>query len=439
MERKVEQVIFPKRKKQLLKVAAYARVSSGKDEMLHSLSAQVDYYNDLITSNPEWLFCDVFADENKTGTKADRENFVKLIDLCRQGHINMIITKSISRFAKNTVTLLETVRELKYLNVDVFFEEQNIHTISAEGELLLTILSGYAQEESLSVSENQKWKIRHGFEEGKPTPVVMLGYKLNGDTFEVIPKEAKVVKMIFDYYLSGMGQNMIANKLNEMHIKTKLGNEWDHAAVRRILQNEKYCGDLLLQKFYKENHLTKRKMKNDGVLAKYYVTDAHEPIIDRETFDKAKERMEKNKKFTPKNEALPSPFTKKLVCGGCSKNYRRRTTRTKKTWICPTYNYKGKKFCPTSKQIPEDTLISVCCEVLGIDDFNEELFNKYIDKILIPKPNELIFKFTDGHEQTMHWNDRSRSESWTAEKRLEASRRVKWKNKSLRSPQEKTE
>ena len=121
--------------------------------------------------------------------------------------------------------------------------------------------------------------------------------------------------------------------------------------------------------------------------------------------------MEKNKKFTPKNEALPSPFTKKLVCGGCGKNYRRRTTRTKKTWIYPTYNYKGKKYCPTSKQIPEDTLISVCCEVLGIDDFDEYIFNEYIKKICVPEPNVITFIFTDGHEQTVHWQDRSRSES----------------------------
>ena len=156
MERIVERVQFPERPKQLLRVAAYARVSSGKDEMLHSLSAQISYYNELIQSNKDWLFCGVFADANKTGTKSDREEFTKLIGLCREGKINLIITKSISRFARNTVTLLETVRELKNIGVDILFEEQNIHTLSAEGELLLTVLASFYQEESRSVSENLK-------------------------------------------------------------------------------------------------------------------------------------------------------------------------------------------------------------------------------------------------------------------------------------------
>ena len=430
MERIVERVQFPERPKQLLRVAAYARVSSGKDEMLHSLSAQISYYNELIQSNKDWLFCGVFADANKTGTKSDREEFTKLIDLCREGKINLIITKSISRFARNTVTLLETVRELKNIGVDILFEEQNIHTLSAEGELLLTVLASFYQEESRSVSENLKWRIRHGFEKGIPTPVVMLGYKLNAnDMLEIIPNEAEIVRMIFEDYLNGMGQNMIANKLNQQGIRTKLGNEWDHAAVRRILQNEKYCGDLLLQKFYKENHLTKRKMKNDDVLPKYFVENDHEPIIDRETFEKAQELLNEKKAYAPKTPALPSPFTKILVCGGCGKNYRRRTTRSKKKWICPTYNFKGKEYCPTAKQIPEETIISVCCEVLGLTEFDDTIFADKIEKIIVTQPNELLFKFRDGHEQTAHWKDRSRSESWTPEKRLEASRRAKWKNK----------
>ena len=168
MERKVERVQFPDaRKVKLLRTAAYARVSSGKDAMLHSLSAQVSYYNKLIQSNPEWLFCGVYADEALTGTKETRQNFQKLLAECRAGNIDLIITKSISRFARNTVTLLETVRELKVLGVDVFFEEQNIHTMSADGELMLTILASYAQEESYSASENQKWRIRKDFEAGK--------------------------------------------------------------------------------------------------------------------------------------------------------------------------------------------------------------------------------------------------------------------------------
>jgi len=157
-------ITLPKR----TNVTAYARVSSAKDEMLHSLAAQVDYYRNMIRKRPEWTYCGVYADEALTGTKDSRPEFRRLIADCRAGKVDLVLTKSISRFARNTVTLLETVRELKALGIDVFFEEQGIHTLSADGELLLTILAGYAQEESLAVSENCKWRIRKNFREGKP-------------------------------------------------------------------------------------------------------------------------------------------------------------------------------------------------------------------------------------------------------------------------------
>ena len=181
MNRIVEKVNFPIPKQPKAKrVAAYARVSSGKDEMLHSLSAQISYYSELIQSHPGWLYCGVFSDEAYTGTKDNRTGFQSLISECRKGNIDLIITKSISRFARNTVTLLETVRELKLLGIDVFFEEQNIHTISADGELMMTILASYAQAESLSASENQKWRIRKAFENGEIVNLRFLfWYRIN--------------------------------------------------------------------------------------------------------------------------------------------------------------------------------------------------------------------------------------------------------------------
>ena len=267
-ERIVERVQFPNAQKvKLLRTATYAKVSNGKDAMLHSLSAQVSYYNSLIQSNPEWLFCGVYADEALTGTKDDRENFQRLLSECRAGHIDLIITKSISRFARNTVTLLETVRELKNLNVDVYFEEQNIHSISPDGESLLTLLGSYAQEESYSASENQKWRIRKNFEQGRLCSITMLGYRRDKHgTLIIIPEEAEIVRMIFNDFLSGMGKNAIASKLLAMGIPTKSGGVWTAWSVRRILKNEKYCGDFLLQKSYRENHITKRKMPNHGEL-----------------------------------------------------------------------------------------------------------------------------------------------------------------------------
>lgn len=235
----VERVQFPNKPTiKLLRTAAYARVSSGKDAMLHSLSAQVSYYNSLIQSNPEWLFCGVYADEALTGTKDNRENFQRLLTECRAGNIDLIITKSISRFARNTVTLLETVRELKNLGVDVYFEEQNIHSISPDGEFMLTLLGSYAQEESYSASENQKWRIRKNFEFGKVSTVIMLGYKRNSEgVLEIIPEEAETVRMIFADFLNGIGRQSIANKLNELNILTKNGCQWTSEAIRSEIVN----------------------------------------------------------------------------------------------------------------------------------------------------------------------------------------------------------
>ena len=433
VERIVQRVQFPEAQKvKLLRTAAYARVSSGKDAMLHSLSAQVSYYNDLIQSNPEWLFCGVFADEALTGTKDNRENFQKLLSECRAGRIDLVITKSISRFARNTVTLLETVRELKELGVDVYFEEQNIHSISPDGELMLTILASYAQEESLSASENQKWRIRQDFERGRMGSITMLGYKRNKNgVLEIIPEEAEIVRMIFSDYLSGMGKNAIANKLHEMGVPTKGGGIWTAWSIRRILRNEKYCGDILFQKSFRENHITKRKIENKGQLPQYYAEEAHEPIISKEVFLAVQEQLRSQQDhFTPdKPTTGVYPLTGMIHCECCGKYYRRKVQPYRVTWICHTYNARGKKYCPDSKQIPEDILYEKCCEVLQLDEFDNEVFQSEIESITVPKPNVLTFIFKDGHKQTVHWLDHSRTEAWTPEKRAMAAEHSKKRGK----------
>ncbi len=293
MERLIQKVQFPMPKQPKLKrVAAYARVSNGKDAMLHSLSAQVSYYSDLIQNHRGWLYCGVYADEALTGTMDSRENFQKMLAECRAGKLNLIITKSISRFARNTVTLLEIVRELNDLGVDVYFEEQNIHSLSSDGELMLSILASYAQEESYSASENKKWQIRRDFEQGKIGGIVMLGYRRTADgSLEIIPDEAEIVRLIFNSYLSGMGKLAIANMLNEQGILTKNGNQWSHESVLRILKNEKYAGTMILQKFYSENHITKRKMTNEGQLHKYIIDDSHPAIVEEATFNTVQKRL----------------------------------------------------------------------------------------------------------------------------------------------------
>ncbi len=420
MERIVETVKFPTvHKPKFTRVAAYARVSSDKDAMHHSLAAQVDYYKKYITSHPGWQFAGVFADEAKTGTKDTRKEFVRLLDACRRGEVDQVLTKSVSRFARNTLTLLETVRELKLLGIDVFFEEQNIHTMSGDGELMLTIIASYEQEESLSASENQKWRIKKNFEEGKPWCGVMLGYRQDGGKFVIVPEEAEIVKRVYADYLSGLGIEAIVNRLNEEGVLTQKGFTWHKSAITRILTNYNYTGNLLLQRFYSENHITKRKCTNLGELPRYMATDIHEAIISIDTFDAVQVEMKRRAdKFKPQNEGNRTyPFSGIITCAICGKHYRRKTTATGPVWICSTYNSRGKKYC-ASKAIPENTLMTLAAEFENITAITAE------------RGNTLIFRTADGNEVTRHWQDRSRSESWTPEMRAETGRKTKERNKN---------
>ena len=219
----------------------------------------------------------VYTDEAVTGTKDARDDFRRMVDACRAGNVDMIITKSISRFARNTVVLLETVRELKSLNVDVFFEEQNLHSSSADGELMLTILASYAQEESRSVSENCKWRIRKGFERGELMCLqFMLGYRIQKGKVEIDPSTAKTVQEIFHRAIAGESFRSISQKLNARGEYGTFGGKWIAPHIRNILSNEKYTGNALLQKTYINNHLEKKACVNNGELPRYYATNTHE-------------------------------------------------------------------------------------------------------------------------------------------------------------------
>ena len=223
MPRTVTQIQFPTPIPKARRVAAYARVSSDKDTMLHSLAAQVDYYSTYIRHHPGWAYVGVYADEAKTGTRDSRENFQRMLADCRAGKIDHIITKSVSRFSRNTVILLETIRELKGLGISVYFEEQSIDTATDDGELMLSILASYAQEESLSASENQKWRVRRNFEQGIPWRFFMLGYRGENGKLVVVPEEADIVRGIFRDYLDGKGTAAIVKRLNEEGYATQSG------------------------------------------------------------------------------------------------------------------------------------------------------------------------------------------------------------------------
>ena len=410
MTRKIEQVRFAESAPKKKRVAAYARVSSGKDAMLHSLSAQVSYYSDYIQNNG-WEYAGVYADEAITGTKDKRDGFQKLLTECRKGNVDMVIAKSISRFARNTVTLLTTVRELKELGVDVYFEEQNIHTTSADGELMLTILASYAQEESLSVSENMKWRIKKNFEDGKPWSGFVLGYRCENGQYVVVSEEAEVVRRIYREYLDGLGATAIMKGLNDDGIRTRTGKPWRIGGVLKVLKNYNYTGNLLLQKTYSENHLTKRKMINCGEQPQYHVAGAHDSIIDLETWEAVQEEIERRAKYyAPTKKATSYPFTGLIVCGTCGNHYRRKTTASGVIWVCTTYNTHGKKGC-ASKAIPESTLYELTADIPLGD----------LTAIRAENGNALVFCFKDGTQAVKRWKDRSRAESWTEEMR-EAAR-----------------
>ena len=418
MERIVVQRHFLKANlPQLKRVAAYARVSSGKDAMLHSLSAQVSYYNDLIQNHSGWQYVGVYADEALTGTKDNRENFQRLLADCRAGKVDMVITKSISRLARNTVTLLETVRELKNMGVDVFFEEQNIHSLSADGELILTILASYAQEESLSASENQKWRVRHNYENGLVWNGTILGYRYDHGTYIIEPEEAETVQLIFNSYLQGYGCEAIARKLNELNLLSRRNKEWGQTGVMRILRNYTYTGNLLLQQTFSENHLTKRRQQNNGELPMYHIQNAHESIIPLEQFNAVQEEIQRRseKHYTPHRNKGKYPFSGFLVCAGCGKNYRRKNTAAGAVWICPTFNSRGKAFCQ-SKQIPEDILIATTREVVG----DLDTLGSKITAVRVENGNTVVFCHTNGTETVKRWQNRSRQESWTPEMKEKA-------------------
>lgn len=414
---KLDQTTFiPVKRK---RVAAYARVSSGKDAQLHSLSTQISYYNNYIGSRGDWELAGIYADEAMTGTKEGRPEFQRLLADCRDRKIDMVITKSVTRLARNTLTLLETARELKSLGIDIYFEKENIHTMSMGGELMLTLLASFAQEESRSASENCKWRIRKMFEQGRPTTGNMLGYRLRDGLIQIVPEEAEIVRMIFTDFLAGMGRGAIAKKLTSMDIPARYSEFWSENTIHGILRNERYVGDLLLQKTYRLDHISKKTAMNHGELPMYLVRDNHEAIIDRETFGRVQQELKRRGQTYHREHNSPDPylFTGMLRCGICGRRFRRKTANNgsryaRPVWVCNTFNTHGKSKCP-SQQIPESILTAKTLEVLGLTELNREMLLQYIKEIQVPAHNQLIYVFTDGHTLEVPWQHPSRRESWT--------------------------
>ena len=408
----------------LLNTAAYARVSASKFEMLQSLSAQVSYYSTYIQNHSGWLYAGVYADEALTGTKDNRPEFQRLLADCRDGKINLIVVKSVSRFARNTVTLLETVRELKKIGVDIYFEREGIHTMSAEGELLLTLIAAYAQEESLSVSENCKWRIRKAYENGiYKKNILVYGFKYSEAIGEycIVPEEARVIQFIYDSVLAGQSIGKICKSLIAHGYPSPRGCEWSHFIVRYIIKNERNCGDMLLQKEFVSDHLSKRHKINRGELRQFYLEDTHDGIISREVFAQAQELiMERTGKYSAEKPGVRAyPFSGIITCARCGKAFARKVAHGKAAWNCGTFIRRGKVHCHGT-QIPESELMRLTTQVLGLDIFDELEMKQRIHHINIPASHELEFVFHDGSIVKRSWESRSRKDGWDENARAQA-------------------
>ena len=386
------------------KVAAYARVSRGTERLMHSVSAQVSYYSTLIQKNPEWEYAGVYADMGISGTDTSRRGeFLRMLADCEEGKIDIILTKSISRFARNTVDLLETVRHLKNLGIEVRFEKEHIHSLSEDGELMLTLLASFAQEESRSISENVKWGVRKRFQSGEigAANKHILGDQYDEDEkkYVIIPEEAEAVRWMFKMYIDGVPLRGIAESMNSAGIRTTLGNDFQEASVRQLIFNEVYAGDIRRQKCYMADPITKTKVKNCGELPQYYMADCHEAIIDRETYAKVQAEMERRAGLV--NPTYP--FTGKIKCGICGQSFTRRkgTTKGKEyvSWFCRAKKEVG--MTCTSRNYSEQNLMEICAKLMGTDSFDGTAFESSVRLISALPDGSLEVQFFDG--QIKRW------------------------------------
>ena len=314
------------------RVAGYARVSTDSDEQLTSYEAQVEYYTNFIKNNPEWEFVKVYTDEGISAVMTKhRDGFNEMIGDALAGKIDLIVTKSVSRFARNTVDSLTTVRKLKEKGVEIFFQKENIYTLDSKGELLITIMSSLAQEESRSLSENVVWGQRKRFADGKVSMPYkhFLGYEKGEDSLpKVVDAEAEIVRLIYRLFIDGKTASGICKYLEELQIPTPSGKfKWSQTTVMSILQNEKYKGDALLQKKFTVDFLTKKQKVNEGEVPQYYVEGSHEAIVDADDWDIVQAEIARRKELG-RSYSGNSIFSSKLVCADCGGFYGQKVWRT---------------------------------------------------------------------------------------------------------------
>ncbi|EJO7641764.1 recombinase family protein [Listeria monocytogenes] len=381
-----------------LRVAAYCRVSTDSEDQLNSYKSQKTYYTDLIQKNNEWIFVGIYADEAITGTQVtNRQDFQRMINDCMNGEIDMIVTKSISRFARNTLDTLKYVRMLKEKNIAVFFEDENINTLTMDGELLLVVLSSVAQQEVENISSNVKKGLKMKMKRGELVGFQgCLGYDYHPEdkSITVNKEEAEIVRYIFNRYIEGAGGSVIGKELENLGYLTKYGNAtWAPTTVLGIIKNEKYKGDILLGKTFTVDPISKRRLENMGEEDQFYIRNHHEPIISEEVFDKAHEilnRRNKNRGKIGNGNTKREKYSRKyafsclLECGFCKGTLTRRkwhsgSEYSKVIWQCVTATKKGKKHCPESKGIPEQAIEDAFIESYRIlSDDNKDVLDEFL-------------------------------------------------------------
>ncbi|SHJ11161.1 MULTISPECIES: recombinase family protein [Sporomusaceae] len=375
-----------------LKVCAYARVSSDSLKQEDSLENQTSTYERLISSNPDYEFAGVYADQGISGYCENRPAFQSMLEKAKNHEIDLIITKSVSRFARNTVTVLKVARELKELGIGIFFEEQNINTLSGDGEMMLAVLASFAQEESRSMSENNKWTMKKKFERGEimVNTTRFMGYDKNEFGELVINREqAKIVRRIFDMYLSGIGMFRIAALLNDENVPTITGGKWYEGTIRGMLKNEKYKGDCILQKYYTPENRRNTSVRNNGEVQSYYIEENHPAIVSKAEWDKVQQIMQRHKEQRKiaadgtdkyKNRY---PLSGILICPYCGKALRRKQVYNKRIeWWCSTYIHDGKTACKGVKISDEEASKQNITEPTVVEEvkINGEKYYSYTSK-----------------------------------------------------------
>lgn len=397
--------VLPKRKK----VAAYCRVSTLNEEQETSYELQVSYYARKIQSNPEWEYAGVFADHGISGTGIkNRLAFQEMMKAAEEGKINLILTKSIKRFARNTVDLLNTIRRLKELQVEVYFEQENIYTLSEDGDLMISLLAAFAQDESVSLSNNIKWAVKKHFENGEPwTLCDCYGYKSDGQQLHQVPEQAKVVKRIYREFLNGDSLTSITSALNAEKIPTFSGRLWTTYNVKKVLTNINYTGNLILQKTYSEGPIGQRK-HNHGEVDQYFVPDTHEPLVSLEDWQKVQSMFCKRQK----KRITDNSFREKVFCGNCGSPY----------WVSRNGFNCGKQITTSRQGLP----VTKCPFVpfYALEEAVDGL--KSWEKILVYPERKLTVILKNGQQITHRW----RSRAYDSRKEFYAGRKSKMSSRS---------